>query len=336
MTLYKWSQTAANNASADGTINWAEGQAPSSINDSARAMMAGLAKYRDDTCGAGLSTGGTPTAYALLSNQVFDSTAHMAAQELTVYFHATNGANPTLNVDSLGDFPIVTDGAGTAVPSGTLIAGTPYALTFVNSSSHFRLKNFFVVPYVMPIGAVMEFYGSSVPNGNFAFPNGQAISRTTYAALFALLGTTYGTGDGSTTFNLPDLTGRVTAMKEASASRLTSVYFGADSTALGATGGSQSHTLTLGELPTGITASGALLGTAAKSGSFIITQGTGAALVNGAPGGTGNTAPQVGTAAQTNSLDLSGTANVTSNNTSGNPHAVVQPTFICNKIMRII
>jgi hypothetical protein len=48
MTLYKWSQTASSDASADSTINWAEGQAPSSVNDSARAMMAATAKYRDD------------------------------------------------------------------------------------------------------------------------------------------------------------------------------------------------------------------------------------------------------------------------------------------------
>ncbi len=39
MTLYKWSQTASSDATADSTINWAEGQAPSSVSDSARAMM---------------------------------------------------------------------------------------------------------------------------------------------------------------------------------------------------------------------------------------------------------------------------------------------------------
>ena len=52
MTLYKWSQTASSDATTDPTINWAEGQAPSSINDSARAMMAATAKYRDDIVGA--------------------------------------------------------------------------------------------------------------------------------------------------------------------------------------------------------------------------------------------------------------------------------------------
>ena len=52
MTFYKWSQTASADATADGTVNWAEGQSPSSVNDSARAMMAATAKYRDDIAGA--------------------------------------------------------------------------------------------------------------------------------------------------------------------------------------------------------------------------------------------------------------------------------------------
>ncbi|MGY8706354.1 phage tail protein [Bradyrhizobium sp. 18BD] len=333
MTLYKWSQTAGNNASADSTINWAEGQVPSSINDSARAMMASLAKYRDDTCGGGLGTGGTATAYTLASNQVFDSTAHMAAQELTVYFHATSGANPTLNVDNLGAFPIVTDGAGTPVPSGTLIAGTPYELTFVNTSSHFRLKNFFVVPYVMPIGAVMEFYGFSVPNGNFAFPNGQAISRTTYAALFALIGTTYGTGDGSTTFNLPDLTGRVTAMKEAIASRLTASYFGGNSTVLGSVGGSEAHILSAGEIPSITSADVNTI--SVLSASTNVVSGN---LGNTTAGNSGPITvfnPGQATAGQLSSSG-NNTISVTSSNTGGAAHTNVQHTIICNKIMRII
>ena len=50
-----------------------------------------------------------------------------------------------------------------------------------------------------------------MPNSSFVFPVGQAISRTTYSALFAIMGTTHGSGDGSTTFNLPDKRGRVVA-----------------------------------------------------------------------------------------------------------------------------
>ena len=54
-----------------------------------------------------------------------------------------------------------------------------------------------------PIGAIQAFGGSSAPAG-WLLCQGQAISRTTYAALFAVIGTAYGAGDGSTTFNLPD------------------------------------------------------------------------------------------------------------------------------------
>src|SRR5262245_64516577 len=76
MSFWKWSRTAANNATTDSSINWAEGQAPSTVNDSARAMMAAAAKYRDDIAGA-IATGGTSTAYTLTSYQSFDTLAHM-------------------------------------------------------------------------------------------------------------------------------------------------------------------------------------------------------------------------------------------------------------------
>ena len=58
----------------------------------------------------------------------------------------------------------------------------------------------------VPIGAVFHFAANTAPTG-FLKANGAAVSRTTYAALFAITGTTYGAGDGSTTFNLPDLRG---------------------------------------------------------------------------------------------------------------------------------
>ena len=60
---------------------------------------------------------------------------------------------------------------------------------------------------LLPIGSYIQFAGSQAPAG-FLVCNGGAISRTTYSALFAVIGTTYGSGDGSTTFNLPNLTDR--------------------------------------------------------------------------------------------------------------------------------
>jgi len=62
----------------------------------------------------------------------------------------------------------------------------------------------------VPTGTVSAFAGSAAPTG-YALCDGSAVNRTTQAALFAVIGTTYGSGDGSTTFNLPDLRGRVVA-----------------------------------------------------------------------------------------------------------------------------
>ncbi len=58
-----------------------------------------------------------------------------------------------------------------------------------------------------PIGAIIAYGGSSDPSG-WLICDGRAISRTTYADLFAAISTAYGAGDGSTTFNIPDLRGR--------------------------------------------------------------------------------------------------------------------------------
>lgn len=59
----------------------------------------------------------------------------------------------------------------------------------------------------VPTGTILSFAGNSIPTG-FLNCNGAPVSRTTYADLFAVIGTTYGEGDGSTTFNLPNLTDR--------------------------------------------------------------------------------------------------------------------------------
>lgn len=88
------------------------------------------------------------------------------------------------------------------------------------------------------IGAIQMFAGSSAPTG-YLVCNGTAVSRTTYSALFAITSTTYGVGDGSTTFNLPDLRTRVPVGKNASGTFTT----------LGATGGAETHTLLTAEIP---------------------------------------------------------------------------------------
>jgi microcystin-dependent protein len=92
---------------------------------------------------------------------------------------------------------------------------------------------------IIPAGVMNMFAGATAPTG-YLLCQGQAISRTTYADLFTAIGTTYGTGDGSTTFNLPNMQGRVPVG-----------LWSADPSfnALGAWGGEKTHTLTTAEMP---------------------------------------------------------------------------------------
>jgi len=85
-----------------------------------------------------------------------------------------------------------------------------------------------------PAGAITAFGGTTAPTGWFIC-NGGAISRTTYAALFAVLSTAYGAGDGSTTFNLPNLEGRFPVGQDGSADFATN----------GQSGGNKTHSHTL-------------------------------------------------------------------------------------------
>lgn len=89
-------------------------------------------------------------------------------------------------------------------------------------------------------GMIFDYAGTSAPSGYLAC-DGSAISRTTYSALFAAIGTTWGAGDGSTTFNLPDLRRRTTIGAGGTA-------VSGPTNAVGAVGGEEAHTLTLAEL----------------------------------------------------------------------------------------
>jgi microcystin-dependent protein len=103
-------------------------------------------------------------------------------------------------------------------------------------------------------GAIFAYVGGTPPDG-WLLCDGSAISRATYSTLWITIGTTYGVGDAVSTFNLPDLRGRVPVGLEtmgggASSGRLLNTNFGnIDGSLLGATGGSQTHTLTQPEAP---------------------------------------------------------------------------------------
>lgn len=84
--------------------------------------------------------------------------------------------------------------------SSTVVAPT-------DSTYWSQLPTYADLPDPIPTGVILPFGGSTVPEG-FLLCNGAAISRTTYAKLFAAIGTLYGAGDGATTFNLPDMRDR--------------------------------------------------------------------------------------------------------------------------------
>lgn len=91
----------------------------------------------------------------------------------------------------------------------------------------------------LPIGGIIAFDSDTIPNG-WLLCDGRAVSRTEYAELFKAIGTKHGSGDGSTTFNLPNPKGRTLVGKDSSDT---------DFNTLGKTGGEKTHTLTVNEMP---------------------------------------------------------------------------------------
>lgn len=126
-------------------------------------------------------------------------------------------------------------------------------------------------------GVVVPFAGTTAPTG-WLLCYGQAVSRTTYANLFGVISTSFGVGDGSTTFNVPDLRGRAVIgldnLGGSSANRVTAAA--ADS--LGGAAGAETHTLSATEMPSH---THALTGTyVTTSAGLLIATGTGAQNIN--------------------------------------------------------
>ena len=101
----------------------------------------------------------------------------------------------------------------------------------------------------MPIGTVVDFVGLAEPAG-WLFCFGQQLSRDVYSGLFAVIGTSYGVGDGATTFNIPDCRGRVRAGKDnmggTAANRIVQTV---DGKTLGNVVGGEKHVLSMSHLP---------------------------------------------------------------------------------------
>lgn len=203
-SIFDWSLTASSNANADTSINWAEGQAPSTVNGSARVMMARIKEFLLDIGGAPVAAG-TANAITVTVNSSFTA----FADGIRVAFRAveTNSGATTINVNSIGAKPVVkfTTSGETALIGQEIQDNCIHELVYCSilngGAGAWLLLN--PVEAAISAGTGAPFFGGTVPNG-WLLCNGTAYSRTTYAALFAAIGTTWGAGDGSTTFNVPD------------------------------------------------------------------------------------------------------------------------------------
>jgi len=189
---------------------------------------------------AGDTDGTDAVAIAAAIEAVAEDTfaADNNATKLSFKTGASEAATEKMALSSAGVLSAITlDISGDVDVDGTL------------ETDAFTIAGVSVLP--LPAGSLMPYAGSSAPTG-YLLCYGQAVSRSTYAALFSAISTTYGSGDGSSTFNLPDLRGRVVAgqddMGGSSANILTNQTGGLNGDTLGATGGSETHTLLITQM----------------------------------------------------------------------------------------
>lgn len=160
----------------------------------------------------------------------------------------------------------------------------------------------------LPIGTQVA-YGGTVPPTGWLICDGSAVSRTTYAELFKVIGTSYGDGDGSTTFNLPNKKGRVSAGYDSTNSKFN---------AIGKKLGEETHTLTVEEMPSH------------QHGEYIDNNGSKKVFTLSDGGGSTLDGAFINTAA----TSYTGQQVLTTSTGGNQPHNNIQPTEVDNWIIK--
>ena len=129
----------------------------------------------------------------------------------TVYTHPTTSGNKHIPSGGKSGQILRWSADGTAAwgadNNTTYSAATQSAAGLMSAADKKKLDGIEAGSDSIPVGAII-YYAKKATPGNYLICNGAAVSRTTYATLYGVIGTTYGKGDGSTTFNVPNLIDR--------------------------------------------------------------------------------------------------------------------------------
>jgi microcystin-dependent protein len=255
--VFLWSTTASDNATADPAVPWVENMLPGAVNNVSRAEMAAIARWRDDLSG-NVTAAGSTNAYTATSKS--GHTAYADDIQITIKAAFTNTGAATLNLNTYGAkaIKVFTGGAEADVAAGQIISGGRYMFVYdvalAGAVGGWVLLNPSPDPTKLPqVGDIKIWTTETLPAGSWLWCNGDAVSRTTYADLFTQIGETFGAGNGSTTFNVPDMRGRApfgtNGMATVGAGRVTSGGSGINGDVIGSAGGTETHTLTLAQSP---------------------------------------------------------------------------------------
>lgn len=240
--LVHFSLDASSNDTAAPPINFVEGAPANTVNNSIRAMMAALAAYEADNSGSLVASGAAGNLLILSTNQIFTLANFSKAFTLAFTADAVNSGPVSIVVDGItrllhrpGSIPL---GPGDISP------GRVYRVAYVPALSRFIV----VSPEIVPPGTYGHFATpASIPSG-WIECDGSAVGRDTHAALFGRIGAFAGPGNGSTTFNLPDLGGRAIFSRNGAVPRLTAAG-GINGNVVGAVGGADTVTLSVAQMP---------------------------------------------------------------------------------------
>lgn len=203
-----FSETDASN-NAPSPSGFPEGMNMSGLNDSGRAVMAAVKRFWGRIQGRYASTGSS-NAYVLTPEVSLGG--YVTGERYSFRANFTNGGAATLNISALGTRSIrkMTLAGKASLAAGDIQSGQPVTVEYDGTDMVMTTPLAFDPT---PSGMIAAYAGATSPVG-WLLCDGAAVSRTTFAALFAAIATSYGAGDGSTTFNLPDLRGRVGVGKD--------------------------------------------------------------------------------------------------------------------------